>query len=226
MLGAVIFDFDGVIADDERLHLEGFRLALDGHGISISEADYFSRYVGLNDRDGFTAILADGGGGSDTRLIDALMEKKARIFRRLVSDRVRIFPGVRELLAELRAPETVPTAIASGALRSEIDLVLGATGLGGCFDDIVAAGDVSAGKPDPESFVLALRRLRRHAPGLEAGDCVVIEDSVGGLEAAAAAGMRTLAVTNTHAAEQLEADLVVDSLEAVSRQRLSELFEG
>ena len=101
MFGAVIFDFDGVIADDELLHLAGFRLALESHGISISEADYFKRYVGFNDQDGFAAILTDNQRQADPETVWALMGDKASIFKDLVGERVRIFPGVRELLDQL-----------------------------------------------------------------------------------------------------------------------------
>ncbi len=222
MLGAVIFDFDGVIADDELLHLAGFRQALASYGITVSEADYFTRYVGLNDRDGFKAILEDNRGRAEPDAVWALMADKARIFKELVSDRVRIFPGVEGLLGQLASgPEPVPTAIGSGALRSEIDLVLAAAGLGGFFREIVAADDVSNGKPDPETFLEAGRRL-----GVDPGRCVVIEDSTGGLEAAARAGMRRVAVANTYQAAELEADLVVGSLEGLTRTDLESLFEG
>ncbi len=221
MFGAVIFDFDGVIADDELLHLAGFRLALESHGISISEADYFKRYVGFNDQDGFAAILTDNQRQADPETVWALMGDKASIFKDLVGERVRIFPGVRELLDQLVAgPEPVPTAIGSGALRSEIDLVLGAAGLGGYFEHVVSADDVRFGKPNPETFLEAGRRL-----GVEPGACVVIEDSTGGLEAAARAGMKRVAVTNSYAAEELEADLVVASLAELGRDTLEGLFD-
>lgn len=222
MLGAVIFDFDGVIADDELLHLAGFRQALASQGISVDQADYFARYVGFNDHDGFRAILADNRRQADSETVAGLMTDKARIFAELVSERVRIFPGVEQLLGRLRAgSDPLPTAIGSGALRSEIDLVLGASHLDGLFDVIVAADDVSRGKPDPETFIEASRRL-------EVGPerCIVIEDSTGGLEAAAHAGMRRVAVTNTYAAHELDAELVVTSLEELDRAALEALFDG
>lgn len=223
MLGAVIFDFDGVIADDERLHLEGFRIALSAHGISVSEADYFVRYVGMDDHDGFAAMLADAGHEAEEGEVARLMERKKEAFYELVKQRVRIFPGVRPLLADLRQSPVLPTAIASGALASEITLILGIAGLRDCFDEIVSSDDVSRGKPDPQGFSLACSRLAARRPGLDAGSCVAIEDSLGGLEAARRAGMITVAVTNTHAAPDLEADLVVDSLEELSRARLESL---
>ena len=225
MLKAVIFDFDGVIADDERLHLEGFRLALASHGISLVEADYFARYVGLDDHDGFVAMLQADGRSSDEAMVAELMERKKQAFKGLIEDRVNIFPGVRELLGDLRGSRPLPCAIGSGALRSEIELILSMAGLRSMFDVIVSAEDVSRGKPDPETFSLARRKLAAAAGPLEPAECLVIEDSVQGLQAAVRAGMKTLAVTNTHPRDMLRADCVVGSLEEVDRRRLSLIFD-
>lgn len=224
-LRAVIFDFDGVVADTERLHLAGFRHALGALEIDLSEVDYFERYLGLDDRDGFAAILADNRREADESTVAGLMSSKERAFRDLVSERVRIFPGVRELLHDLRGgAEPLATAIGSGALGSEILLVLDICGLAGSFETIVAADHVTLGKPDPETFLLACERLRTRCERLEPAECLVIEDSPGGLGAAERAGMKTLAVTNSFTASQIEADLIVDSLEQVDRRRCEALF--
>jgi beta-phosphoglucomutase len=226
MLEAVIFDFDGVIADDELLHLAGFQHALAAHGITISERDYYDRYLGYDDHDGFVAMLDDAGSEVDERVVADLMADKARVFRDLVQERVTIFPGVHALLDGLRAGgHPLPLAIGSGALRSEILLVLHAVDLADRFDVVVAAEDVSHGKPAPETFLTACSLLGRSVPGLEPASCLVVEDSIAGLEAAAAAGMRSIAVTNSFAASDLSADLIVDSLEQVDRARCEALFE-
>ena len=225
MLRAVIFDFDGVIADDERLHLEGFRHALAAHGLEISEAEYFTRYLGFDDRDGFKAMLRDAGRRADDGMLEELIREKHRAFRRLVGERVRIYPGVHTLLADLRGgPTPVATAIGSGALRGEIELILDLADLRSSFDRIVSAEDVRRGKPDPETFVTACASLAMVAPGLEADDCLVIEDSMAGLSAATAAGMKTIAVCNSYSAQDLEADLVIDSLEQLDRARCEALW--
>jgi beta-phosphoglucomutase len=226
MLRAVIFDFDGIIADSERLHLAGFRLALAALDISISEAAYFERYLGFDDRDAFRAILTDNARAIDDGVVRELMASKERAFRDLVRDSVRIFPGVRELLQDLRkAPQPVATAIGSGALRSEISLILEASELRTYFDVVVSADDVAHGKPDPETFIQACHRLAESCDRLTAEECLVIEDSTGGLDAAARAGMKRIGVTNSYSADQLEADLVVASLEDLSYQRCAALFD-
>ncbi len=220
MLDAVIFDFDGVIADDERLHLTGFRQALASHGITLSDVEYFERYIGYDDREGFAAMLEDHGQRADAQTVARLMVDKARVFRELVRERVRIFSGVRELLEDLRAGDRrTATAIGSGALRSEVDLVLGIADLAAYFDTIVCADDVARGKPHPDIYLRVLERLSERQVGLRAEDCVVIEDSAAGIEAATAAGMRTIAVTNSHPASYFQADLIVASLEELDRAR-------
>jgi len=225
MLRAVIFDFDGVIADSERLHLAGFRHALGMLDISVSEAAYFERYLGFDDRDAFRAMLEDSGHVADQELVHELMASKEKAFRELIRDNVRIFPGVRHLLDALHGqPHPIATAIGSGALRSEILLILEASGLRPFFDVIVSADDVARGKPDPETFTEACRRLGPVCEQLTAAECLVIEDSIGGLEAAARAGMKRIGVTNSHASDELEADLVVASLEELNYERCASLF--
>ncbi len=226
-LQAVIFDFDGVIADDERIHMAGFQHALAAHEIDLSEAAYFARYVGLDDRDGFRAMLRDAGRDPGSEELAEMMRTKEQRFRELVRERVKIFPGVRELLTGLRDGQAgLPTAIGSGALSSEIRLVLDIAGLSSFFDEIVAADDVSCGKPDPELFLTACERLARQRPEVTPQGCLVIEDSPSGLRAARAAGMSTVAVTNSFPRESLEADLVIGSLEELDRARCEALLES
>lgn len=223
MLRAVIFDFDGVVANTERLHLQGFLIALQAHAISISEADYFTRYLGLDDAAGFRKIAADRDLPLDDEALKRLMAEKAAAFRDLVGERIEIFPGVRELLEELRP--IYATAIGSGALLSEIQLILGIAGLSDQFDTIVSADQVTHSKPDPETFTTACDRLAAHnAPNLLPSECVVIEDTPGGLAAATAAGMKTIAVTNSFPQDRLQADLTVDSLEPLTLRSIQQLF--
>jgi len=227
MLRAVIFDLDGVIANTERLHLQGFRLALAAHDISISDQDYLERYLGFDDRDGLRAILGDNGVDPKEAAVRALMADKARIFRELVGERVEIFPGVRELVAALRSrPEPLPLAVGSGALSAEIRLILGIARLDHGFDEIVGADDVTRGKPDPAIFLEACARLAGScAPGLAPADCLVIEDSIGGIEAGLRAGMKTVAVTNSFSARELaHADLVISNLSELDYDRCRSLF--
>lgn len=222
-LAAIIFDFDGIIADSEPLHFAGFRLTLAEIGISLTESDYYANYLGYDDRGCFIAALTAHQRPADPSVIAPLMQRKAQVYLESVKDHLVIFPGVREFVSE--AVATYPLAIASGALRHEIEFILEQTGLRKAFLHITGAEDVSKGKPDPEPFLHALAALNRQRPNqtIAPDSCLVIEDSIPGLRGAKAAGMKVLAVANTHTIQDLhEAHAVAQSL---SQVRLSELRE-
>ena len=222
-LSAIIFDFDGVIADSEPLHFDGFRLTLAEIGINLTESDYYANYLGYDDRGCFIAALTAHQRPADPLIIATLMQRKAQAYLESVKDHLVIFPGVRELVSEAAA--TYPLAIASGALRHEIELILEQMGLRKAFLHITGAEDVTKGKPDPEPFLHALAALNRHLPNqtIAPDSCLVIEDSIPGLRSAKTAGMKVLAVANTHTIQDLhEAHAVAQSL---SQVRLSELRE-
>jgi len=220
---ALVFDFDGVIADDEPLHLAAFQRTLAAEGVALTAEAYYARYLGFDDHDAIVEALREAGRPLTPERAEALMAAKAGHFLDLVRDGVRIFPGVPEFVRAAAA--RVPLAIASGALRREIALILAQAGLTRAFAAIVSAEDVEEGKPSPATFLCALARLRERVPDLAAEHCLVVEDSRAGIEAARRAGMRCLAVTNSYAAEALaDADLVVRSLEEVGWERLEALF--
>lgn len=220
-LAAVIFDFDGVIADTEPLHFAGFRRTLAEVGITLTESDYYANYLGYDDRGCFIAALETHGQPTNPATIARLMERKAQAYLESLREDLVIFAGVRQLVQEAGA--SLSLAIASGALRHEIELILEQAGLRKQFTQITSAEDVTRGKPDPQPFLHALDGLNRLHPGqaIASTACLVIEDSIPGIRAAKAAGMKVLAVANTHTVQDLhEAHAVVHSL---SQVRLSEL---
>lgn len=222
-LAAVIFDFDGVIADTEPLHFAGFRQTLAEIGISLTESDYYANYLGYDDRGCFIAALTAHQRPADPSVIRQLMQRKAAAYLESVKDHLVIFPGVREFVCEAAA--AYPLAIASGALRHEIEFILEQAGLRKEFLHITGAEDVTKGKPDPQPFLHALDALNRQRPNqvIAPGSCLVIEDSIPGLRGAKTAGMKVLAVANTHTIQDLhEAHAIAQSL---SHVRLSELRE-
>jgi beta-phosphoglucomutase len=213
-LRAVIFDFDGVITDSEILHFRAFNTVLASHGFELSKHEYYKDYLGLSDKDCFKALIGEGRLQTQEAQIPALIQAKTRVFEKLARTEGKIIEGVREFLG-LLAGARVPIAICSGALRPEIELILEGAALRNHFDVIVSAEEVHRGKPDPEGFLLALQKLNDVWPDPIAPECcVVIEDSHWGLRAAEAAGMHTIAVTNTYDAAQLkQADKVVHRLD-------------
>ncbi|HXF75486.1 MAG TPA: HAD family phosphatase [Methylomirabilota bacterium] len=225
MLRAVIFDFNGVIVDDEPIHFKLFQRVLAEEGIDLSEQAYYDRYLGFDDRGAFMAGFQDNRRPLSEAKLRELVERKALYYQEAIRNHVTIFPGVRELIVELRS--TLLLAVASGALRHEIETILNTAGLLRYFDAVVSAEDVTQGKPEPEIFLMALAALNargKSQPPIEPGDCLVIEDSKEGVRGARRAGMKCLAVTNSHRAELLsEADIIVQSLEEVDLEFLQKL---
>jgi beta-phosphoglucomutase len=222
-LTAMIFDFDGVIANTEPLHFAGFRRTLAEIGISLTESDYYANYLGYDDRGCFVAALTAHQHPTDPAILAQLLQRKAHAYLESVKDHPVIFPGVREFVREAAA--AYPLAIASGALRHEIEVILEQGGLRKEFLHITSAEDVTKGKPDPQPFLHALDGLNRQCRerALTAESCLVIEDSIPGIRGAKAAGMKVLAVASTHTIQDLhEAHVIATSLLQI---RLGELRE-
>ncbi|MBI1766391.1 MAG: HAD family phosphatase [Acidobacteria bacterium] len=209
---AVLFDFNGVIIDDEPLHLELIQRVLGEEGVRLSKAECRNKCLGVPDRAGFKALLHEAGRQVTEAAVTALIARKADYYLQAIRERDLLFPGVGALVQRLAAQ--FPLALVSGALRPEVDFTLGRAGLHEHFNVIVTAEDVSAGKPHPAGFLKALACLNETQPQLiQPHECLVIEDSIAGVEAAKRAGMFCVAVTNSFAAEALqEADLVVANL--------------
>jgi beta-phosphoglucomutase len=214
MLKAVIFDFDGVITDSEVLHLRSFNRVLGRFNVEISSRDYYQTYLGLSDVDCYRALIKNGVLRMSERQIQGLVEQKNRIFEELARTEGRTIGGVHSFLKML-FQNKVPMAICSGALSAEIEMLLEEASLRHFFLVIVSAEQVKKGKPDPEGFLLTLQRLNKGRPEpIAANQCIVIEDSHWGLAAAKAAGMHTIAVTNTYEAEHLgRAEKIVSRLD-------------
>ena len=226
MLRAIIFDFNGIIVDDEPIHFELFRQVLKEENIDLTEEAYYARYLGFDDRGAFTAALREHGRALDDHRLARLIERKAIYYQEALKTRMRVFPGVKTVIPALA--KQLPLAVASGALKHEIRTILSSIGLFDLFRTIVSAEDVKRGKPDPEIFLKALANLNTLLDGdraISAAECLVIEDSKEGIRGARRAGMKCLAVTNSHPADLLDdADAVVESLEPLTLQRLEALW--
>jgi beta-phosphoglucomutase len=224
MLRSVILDFDGVITDSEVLHLRAFNRVLARFNVEISTKDYYQKYLGLNDVDCFRTLIKNSILKTNERQIRGLVEQKNLIFEELARTEGRTIPGVREFL-QMLAQNKIPMAICSGALRTEIEMLLEEGGLRHFFCVIISAEQVKKGKPDPEGFLLTLERLNKGRENpIEGSECIVIEDSHWGLEAAKAADMHTIAVTNTYDAEQLnQAEKIVSGLNELTINELQQL---
>ena len=209
-VSAVIFDFDGVLANTELLHLRAIQDALAAHGRELDERVYFDRYLGFGDRDVFFELARDLHWTLDAAAIEAMMALKADRYRHHLAAGNALYPAAAACVQGLAGRYAL--AIASGSLRAEIHDILTAGGLRHAFRAIVGADDVTNGKPAPDSYVRAATLL-----GVDPAAAVAIEDSRWGLESARAAGMRTIALTTNYAAPALSiADLIVGSLAEIS----------
>jgi beta-phosphoglucomutase len=230
MLKAIIFDFNGIILNDEPIHFRAMRDTVAGLGIQLSEEEYWAKYLPFDDERCLDEICRNHSVTLTADQRRAALTRKVDTYQNLMSDGFPVFPGAADFVR--LAAARYPLAIASGARREEVESTLHATDLIGCFRVIVAAQDFTLGKPHPESFLLALQRLNGvldgHGSPIRADECLVIEDSVGGVRGATAAGMKCLAISNTYPHEQLAgaaANLVAPSLQGLDLDSLKVLFE-
>ncbi|HUF34660.1 MAG TPA: HAD family phosphatase [Gemmatimonadales bacterium] len=192
MASAIIFDFNGVLIDDEPQHCNALIATLAEDGIPLDRDTYYRDYLGFDDRECFRFTFERLGRPLDEAALAGAIERKHGHYARAVRASMRLVQGAADFV-EAAALDGYQLGIVSGALRREIDLVLELAGLRPHFAEIVAAEDVAACKPDPAGY----RRIRE-ALALPAARCVAIEDSLPGLAAARAAGLRCAMLTTSH----------------------------
>jgi beta-phosphoglucomutase len=222
-LEAVIFDFDGVLANSEPVHLRVYQILLSEENISLASREYYERYLGFDDVGVFEALARDKGLDVAGPRMAALIERKTELFQRLACSGDVLFPGAASCLRDTAA--AVPIAIASGALRHEIEMILDSAGLLAVVPVIVASGDTPRSKPAPDPYARAVERLSdRAGRPITPSRAVAVEDSRLGLRSAREAGLRTLGLTTSYPADQLpEAERTVRDISAVSLNLLEEL---
>lgn len=226
-LHAIIFDFDGVIADSERLHLLAYQDILGAAGVSLTDAEYFERYLGYDDAGMFRAVARDKAWPMDESRLESLIAEKSARYDALAAAGEMLFPGAAAFVRE--AASAVPIAIASGALSHEIEDVLDRAGLRSLFPVIVGAEHTERSKPSPDPYLHAFARLQAAAGRtFDPARTVAIEDSRWGLESARDAGLRLVAVTNTYTAADLQdaAELVVGGLADLTLSDLDRLSDS
>lgn len=227
-LKAAIFDFDGVIVDSEPLHFRLFQRLLAEQGVPLTREDYDAIYLGMDDRECFTEALARHGKNAALPRVPEMINRKSELLMAKIAEKPPVLPGAVDFVRALA--KMVPVAICSGALRREIDAMLRHADIRSCFAGIVSAEDVSRGKPDPQGFIKALALLNRgRAPSafITAASCLVIEDSLAGIEGAKSAGMKCLAVANSYppaALTRAGADAIVATLRDHPLERAAIIF--
>jgi beta-phosphoglucomutase len=229
VLRAILFDFNGVLVDDEPIHLEILQRVLADEGIALAAEDYYARYLGLDDRACFAAALGAAGEAITVPRLMRLIARKASYYQeRIRRSGYPFFPGAVELVTALAAGGRM-LGVVSGALREEVEGALRQAGIFGHFKVLVTAEDVEEGKPDPQGYLRALEALNSQPPLperlLHPHEVLAIEDSPAGLAAAADVGLATLAIAQTYPADRLRgADAVAESLRDLTPERLERLF--
>jgi HAD superfamily hydrolase (TIGR01509 family) len=222
MIRTIIFDFNGIILNDEPLHFRAMRDAVAQLGITLTKEEYWKKYLPFDDARCLSAICDDHATQITEEQGKRILAKKVRAYEDLIRGERPLFPGAAAFITA--AARRYPLAIASGARRTEVEETLLETGLRPHFKVVVAAEDFTLGKPHPESFLLALHTLNRHANGgqsIAPHECLVIEDAVAGVQGARAAGMACIAVANSYPPDSLAAaNCVVSSLEEIDLDRL------
>ena len=218
-----IFDFNGVLVDDESVHLAAFREVLRPLGVVIDDATYAERYLGFDDAGAFRAMLTDAGKPPSDAEVARLIDAKKPLYMELITGSLVIFEGAPDIVR--RRAKLGPVGIVSGALRDEIEHALRVMGVREEIAFIVSAEDTTRCKPDPEGYILGARELLALAvQGDPMRDPIVIEDSVAGIQAAKAAGFICAAVAHSYPADVLKAagaDVVVARIADLTDELLS-----
>ena len=207
----IIFDFDGVILDSENSHFIAFNEGLKNLNINISEDEYYSKYISLDDRGVITNVVNDKNISVTNEEIDMIIKNKNDYFESRLIDNSKLFPGVEELIIQLS--KNFVLSIGSGANRSEIIKTLKNNNIYDYFEIIVSANEVNNPKPNPETYNRVLDNINTD---FNINEIIVIEDSPGGIEAPKSAGLKCIAITNTFDNKQLrKADIIVSNYEDI-----------
>jgi beta-phosphoglucomutase len=227
-LKAVLFDFNGVIINDEPIHEQIVdRLMLD-ENLQLKRGEFREVCLGKSDRACLVELLKRRGRFLTEVYLDRLLLRKAQAYQAKIDslETLPIYPGLADFIARIRAAG-LKMAVVSGAMRSDIELVLNLAGLAENFELIVTGDDTTVSKPAPDGYLLAVELMNREYPGwnLEPGECLAVEDTFAGIEAAKKAGIQVLGVTHTYPFHmiQRQANWTVDYFADLELDRVAEI---
>jgi len=219
MVKAVIFDWDGTLADTKEAVVRSFQKVLVEAGCVVSD-EFIERRVGVGTKKTLEEVLEECDVRFDDEMLENLAGEKIRIQANL-TEIVSLFDGAIELLENLQG--RIKIALATMSSRKVVDKLLSEKRIGGYFDVVVSADEIFKPKPDPEVFLVSATKL-----GVKPEDCVVVEDSVFGVRAAKAAEMKCIAVSSgAYSGEELQEenpDLMINSL--VEKERIMHFIFG
>ncbi len=228
-LKAVLFDFNGVIIKDEAIHQQLIEEVLIAENLRPSPQEYREICLGRSDRICITELLKRRGRIVTESYLNQLLARKAQSYQQQLAklDKLPVYPGLEDLIFKIRVAK-LPMGVVSGALRCEVELVLERAQLAQYFTVIVAGDDLNVSKPEPDGYLLAVERLNQQYPELnaQAADCLAIEDTPAGIEAAKRAGMQVVGVANTYPFHMLQrqASWTVDYLNDLELERVQQVY--
>lgn len=229
-LKAILFDFNGVIINDESIHEELINELLLAENLRPKKGEFWQICLGRSDRACIAELFASRGRFLTEEALNSLIARKAIAYQERLAtlNKLPIFLGVEDLIYKLRGAQ-LKLAVVSGALRSEVELVLNRANMAQYFSAIVAGDDITPSKPEPDGYLLAVERLNQQYPDLNLTprDCLAIEDTPAGIQAAQRAGIQVVGIANTYPFHMLQrqADWTVDDLRDVELDRLREFFQ-
>jgi beta-phosphoglucomutase len=228
-LKAVLFDFNGVIINDEPLHEQLLEQILIEENLILKPGEYSKVCLGRSDSACLRDILASRGRVVKQDYLNQLLNRKAQEYVQELEkvEKLPLYPGLDDLIFKVRSGN-LKLGLVSGALRKEIDIVLNRANLAEHFQVIVAGDDITASKPEPDGYLLAVEQLNQEYPDLKLKpqECLAIEDTFAGIKAAKQAGMEVVGVAHTYPFHMLQrqANWTVDYLSDLELERIQEVF--
>jgi len=230
-LKAVLFDFNGVIINDERIHLQLIDEILVQENLQPQKVQERQSSLGRSDRACFQELLANRGRVVTEEYLTQLLNRKAEAYILELEklEKLPIYPGVEDLIYQVRS-QNLNLGLVSGALRKEIELVLNRTKLAEHFKVVIAGDDITTSKPKPDGYLLAVERFNQQYPelNLQPQECLAIEDPPAGIQAAKQAQMKVVGVANTYPFHMLQrcCNWTVDYLTDLELDRVQNVFSG
>ncbi len=230
MLKAVLFDFNGVIINDEPLHERLLDKILVEENLRPNPDEYRQFCVGRSDRACITDLFAQRGRVLNPTQLDTIVQRKSAYYQQYLEtmESLPVYPGLADLITTLQMAD-LALAVVSGAVQAEIELVLQRLDLAQYFSVIVAGDEIATSKPEPDGYLLAVERLNQLTPNLNLhpSECLVIEDTFAGVEAAKRAGMQVIGVAHTYPFHMMQrvANWAIDYYSDLELERIIAWFE-
>ena len=228
-LKAVLFDFNGVIINDESLHKELMEEILLGENLRPDAKEHNEVCLGRSDRACLASILERRGRVVTQEYLEQLLEKKATKYRQTLEaqENLPVYSGIEAFIRDLWGSGLI-LALVTGARRQDVEYILERLKIRNAFAVIVTSDDITASKPNPEGYLTAIEKLNQQYADLDLKpeNCLVIEDTPSGIEAAKRAQMQVVGVANTYPFHmiQRQADWTVDYLQELELERVKQQF--